>query len=397
MKGLALKNLRGKPGRTAALTLLTALLSLTILCGTVMVTSLRTGLSSLESRLGADIMVVPAEAATKKSLEDMILQGNTGYFYMPRSSAERIMETEGIAQVSEQFFLASASSGCCSIPVQIVGIDPERDFTVSPWIKKSYGGTLAQGDILVGNDLNAFVGDTLTFYGMDCRVAGKLDKTGTSFDSSVFTGEDTIKALIRSSVDLGMNDFKVDPDGVVSCVLINVADGWSVDEVMNDINIHVRKVKAVRTGDMISQVSGSLTGLSDMIGALMAVLWLLGTAILVLAFIISLNGRRKEFAVLRVLGASRKKLAGEVMKEALATGLAGSILGSLLGLLIMLPMSGAVESALGLPYLTPAPGRTALIALCAAGVSALSGMIAAGIGAFRMSRIDTGLILRGES
>ena len=69
----------------------------------------------------------------------------------------------------------------------------------------------------------------------------------------VFTNAETIKALIRSSLDLNMNDFQnIDPEKVVSCVLSNVADGYSVEEVLNDINIHVKKVKAVRTKEMIS-------------------------------------------------------------------------------------------------------------------------------------------------
>ena len=74
--------------------------------------------------------------------------------------------------------------------MQIIGFDPETDFSVQPWIRRSYGGELKKYDIVVGNDLNAFVGDTFKFYGTDCHVAAKLDKTGTSFDTTVFTDEE---------------------------------------------------------------------------------------------------------------------------------------------------------------------------------------------------------------
>ena len=103
-QSLPLRNLLGKPARTTVL-------ALAIFAGTMTVSSLRTGLSSLEARLGADIMVVPYAATTKSDLENIVLQGNTGYFYMDRSRFDQIAATEGVGQVSPQLFLASASSG----------------------------------------------------------------------------------------------------------------------------------------------------------------------------------------------------------------------------------------------------------------------------------------------
>lgn len=129
---LPIRDLLGRPGRTALLALLTALLALAVLAGTLIVTSLRTGLGSLSARLGADIMVVPYEATTQSDLKSIVLQGATGYFYMDSDRAEKIMEREGIERCSTQLFLASASAGCCSVPVQIIGFDPETDFTITP-------------------------------------------------------------------------------------------------------------------------------------------------------------------------------------------------------------------------------------------------------------------------
>ncbi|MBR1529812.1 MAG: FtsX-like permease family protein [Oscillospiraceae bacterium] len=395
---LPLRNLRGNPVRTAILIFLTAILSLMIFGGTLMITSLKTGLHSLESRLGADIMVVPYEAATKSNLETIVLQGATGYFYMDEAKYQKIASTEGIGQISAQFFLASASSGCCSLSVQIIGFDPDTDFTITPWIKKSYGQTLQKYDIIVGNDLNAFVGDTLIFYGVECRVAAKLDKTGTSFDTAVFTNQETIKALIQSSLDKNMNEFKnINPDKVVSCVLINAAEGYTVEDVLNDINLHVKKVKAVRTKDMISGISDSLAGVSDIISILIIVVWIAGMLILLLAFAMSISQRKKEFAVLRVIGASQNQLAGIVMQEALLLCLAGSLMGAVLGLLILLPFQQVIEEFLNLPFLLPSAVQIAGYVLAAVILTILTGCIAVSVSAFRISRIDTALILRGDT
>lgn len=397
MRRLAVQNLTGKPVRTAVLTVLAALLALAVFGGSLIVTSLRTGLHSLEDRLGADIMVVPYEATTKTNLEAIVLQGATGYFYMDNARAEKVLAREGIGQASEQFFLASASTGCCSLSVQIIGFDPQTDFSITPWIRRSFGGELQKYDVVVGNDLNAFVGDTLQFYGTQVHVAAKLAKTGTAYDTAVFTGEDTIKALIASSVERGMNQFTVDPDKVVSCILINAADGYTPEEVVNDINIHVKKVKAIQTKEMISGISDSLSGVRDVIGVLMAAVWVLGLAILLLAFTMSVNERRKEFAVLRVIGASRGMLAGLVLREALLTGVCGGMLGGVIGLAVIVPFNRVIEEQLGLPFLLPGAGTIIGYFAAAVILTALAGAAAAGIAALRISRMDTGLILRGDN
>ncbi|MBR1862566.1 MAG: FtsX-like permease family protein [Ruminococcus sp.] len=398
MKSLAVKNLKGRSVRTAVLMTLAALLSFTVLGGTLVVRSLDKGLVSLKARLGADVMVVPKEATMKKKFEDMILQGTTGYFYMDMSRAEEVMEREGVGQVSPQFFLASTSSSCCSIPVQLIGFEPETDFTVSPWIKRTYGGQLGFCDIVAGSDLNVFVGDKLSFYGVECTVAAKLEKTGTSYDTTVFASGETVKELIRSSLEKGMNDFAdIDPERSVSCLMINAADGTSPEELVNDINIHVKKVKAYKTGDMIKGISDSLGGVSRMIGLLIAAVWVLGIVILSLAFTMSVNERRKEFAVLRVIGASRGSLAGLVLKEALLTCTLGSLAGAALGLLVLLPFNGFIEETLALPFLLPGVGSIAGFTAGAVILSVLSGAAAAAISALRVSRIDTGLILRGDN
>ena len=398
MKSIVIKNLRGRPARTAVLMIIAALLSFAVFGGTLVTASLGRGVDSLEERLGADVMAVPKEATQKKRFEDMVLQGSTGYFYMDRSKLGEIAELEGVGQITAQVYLASTSSSCCSIPVQIIGYDPETDFTVTPWIKRSFGGELGLFDIVVGNDLNAFVGDTLSFYGVNCRVAAKLDRTGTSYDTTVFANIGTIKELIRSSLEKGMNDFSdIDPDKVVSCLLINAADGHTPDEVMNDINLHVKRVKAFQSGSMITGIASSLSGVSGMIRILIASVWLLGIVIMVPAFTMSVNERRKEFAVLRVMGASRKMLSGIVMKEALIVSSVGGAAGCLLGLAVLIPFGGLIEQKLSLPYLFPGFGYAAVCLVCTLAVSVISCAAASALSAMRMSRIDTGIIMRGDN
>ena len=378
--------------------LLLLLLSVIVLLGSLTLMGLRSGLNSLQARLGADIMVVPYKAVTQSRLEDMILQGNPGYFYMNNSVVQKIAAMDGIGEMSEQFYLATASSSCCSYKVQLIGFDPETDFTITPWAELSYRDTLGDMEVLVGCQLNAFAGDTLTFYGTDVKVAARLDETGTYLDTAVYANTETIKVLIAHAKEAQIYDFgDVNPDEIVSSILINVADGYSVEEVLNDINIHVRGVEAVRTQNMVADVSGKIGEISSLGGVLILAVWLLVVGILMLAFAMISNERRKEFAVLRVMGASRGRLAAELMKESLLICGAGSIVGALLGQILARLFRYNIESVLDMPFLLPSFSGMVLLTLLAVAVSVLAGAVSAAVSAYRISRIDAAVILRGEN
>ena len=172
---LALKNIRRKPFRSVTLMLLAAFLAFSVFAGSLVVLSLQNGLKSYEARLGADVVVVPAEAGLKGGLESILLQGIPGYFYMNESVTEKIRAMDGVEALSPQFFLATAKASCCSYPVQLIGFDPETDFTIQPWIRQSYRGEIGYGDILIGNHVTMPSDGVLTFYSQEMRVVGQLD------------------------------------------------------------------------------------------------------------------------------------------------------------------------------------------------------------------------------
>ena len=147
---LPIKNLMRRPCRTAAMILLSALLALSVFGGSVVVRSLQSGLNSLEARLGADIIVLPAEAESKVSFKNLLLQGTAGAYYMDASALDRVREVEGVEIAAPQTFLASLKADCCSIKVQVIGVDPESDFVVKPWIEQSYARELGDMDLVVG-------------------------------------------------------------------------------------------------------------------------------------------------------------------------------------------------------------------------------------------------------
>ena len=398
INSLPIKNLVRKPARSLALIFISAFLALSAFGGTVMVMSLSNGINSLSARLGADIIVTPYAATSQVSYDSVIIQGKPGQFYMDSKYYEEIKtEIEGIDKITAQFYLASAKASCCSSRLQIIGFDPATDFSIQPWVEKSYSDKLGLYDAVVGSDVTPNTDMTVEIYGKTLHVQAMLDKTGTELDSALYVDIDTMKELIRAHNEKNPNQEKtIDPDNVVSSVLIKVADGYDIDEVAGDINLHVRQVKAIRTQNMISGVSESLSGVSATISLLMVVVWILSAVILAIVFTMNINERKKEFAVLRVLGASRVKLAGLVFREAALYGFLGSLFGAVLTVLITALFTPAIENMIGLPFLLPPVPVMLIAGALTVVLTVAAGAVTAASSAVKISKIDTGLILRGD-
>ena len=392
---LSVKNLTRKPGRTAALALLTAFLALAVFGGSVTVLSLRAGLQSLEARLGADIILVPSEAQSKVSFQNMFLQGTTGAFYMDADVEEKALEVPGVEKTAPQTFLASLKADCCSIKIQVIGIDPAKDFTVQPWIARSLRSELGDLDVAVGCRVEAGIGEIIRIYDQRCKVVARLEPTGTGLDTAVYCNMDTMNTLLAASEEKGISHkITSDHDSVVSAVYVKVKDGYDIDTVNSALTGHLRKVTAVRTRSMITGVSDSLAGVSRTVTVLIAVIWVLAFLILLLAYLMMVRERSREFAVLRLVGASGSMLSRMALLESALCGLIGGIAGIGLSAVGIFSFSALIEQSLGLPYLMPGLPAVLLLAggtlLLSAAVSALAGAFAAR----RLSRVSPGIALR---
>jgi len=397
MAHLPFANLRYRMGRTVGLVILVALLAFIAYGGALVVSSLQSGLASLESRLGADIMVAPMTAKSKVDLEEVLVEGVPGSFYMDAAYLDEIASLDGVEKVSPQYYLATVKAGCCSMPVQVVGFDPDTDFTVQPWIARTYGGKLGRDDVVVGCNITGAPGAVIKLYGVECTIVSKLEETGTSLDNAVYATNDTLRDLMAGSTRQGIPVLADrDPDEVVSTILVKVANGYSVEAVTDDINLHVRGAWAEQTRAMTSGVSDGVAGTSRLVGALMIAMWLLAAALLVVVFTVLGRGRTREFAVLRVVGASRKALARVVLVESVVVSVVGALAGVLLASLLILALNPSIESLLGLPFLMPDPAVLAGFAGAVFVITVIVGPAAAALSVLRLSRVDVGQILREE-
>ena len=377
------------------MSLLTAFLALSVFGGSVIVLSLRAGLQSLEARLGADIILVPSEAQSRISFQNMLLQGTSGAFYMDASVMDKAMDVPGVEKAAPQTFLASLKADCCSVKIQVIGIDPSRDFTVQPWIARSLTGALGDMDVVVGCKVEAGIGEIIRIYEQRCKVVARLEPTGTGLDTAVYCNMDTMNTLLAAAEAKGVSHkISSGDDSVVSAVYIKVRDGYDIDTVNTALTGKLRKVTAVRTRSMITGVSDSLAGISRTVTIMIVVIWTLAFMIPFLAYILIVRERSREFAVLRLIGASRNMLGRMALIESAICGLIGGFTGIGLASIGVFAFSALIENSLGLPYLIPDISTILLLAAGTMMLSIVVSALASAFAAWRLSRVNPGTALR---
>ena len=204
-----------------------------------------------------------------------------------------------------------------------------------------------------------------------------------------------MRNIARNAEALGYRYLgKVSADKAVSALMIKVADGYSPEDVCNDINIHVRKVDATQAKSMVSQIAGGLSSVSRVIGTLTVLIWVLALLILSVAFVLIVGERKKEFAILRVVGASRRMLSAMLLTESAILCCLGAVCGVGLAALTAFPFTGLIRSRLGLPYLLPGGGHIALLIAATLLLSVAAGAFSSAAAVRKLNQIDPGFALR---
>lgn len=390
---LALINLKRHPFRSAGLIVMTAVLAFLVFGGSVLSLSLDSGLKNISTRLGADLMVVPI--GYDQEAEGILLRGEPSYFYFDKSVETQLSKVEGVDKVTSQFFLTSSNQDCCAVPVQFIGFDPDTDFAVQPWIRESYSGDSGENAIIIGNDILYDGSGSMKFFGKEYKVAAVLDKTGTGFDTDIYANIATVKDLFEAAKEQGFRfTDDINFENSVSSVLIKIGDGYDIDTVVHNIRMNVDGIQIIKGKTITSDISDDLSGFRIVLILLLLVIGIFSVIVLMMTFSLSVNERRREFGILRSIGATKKMIVSVVINEAMIIGAVGGILGILLAATILFPFNTYISNTINLPYLLPS--GTAIIALCLLTVilSSLIPPLTAAYSAIKISKAETYLTMR---
>ena len=373
---LAKQNLKRKPFRTVSLIVLTAVLAFSLFAGSFLVKSLNGGMQSLSNRLGADIIVVPQGYDSK--IESALLRGEPNSFYFKSEVVDLLKKIEGVDLASPQLFIATLSAGCCSFPLQVIGIDFDSDFNIKPWLERQIQLPLTDNQIVVGSNI---VGDThseVKFFNQPFVITGRLAKTGMGFDNSVFMTIENAKRLAKEYERIMEHPVAQDED-LISSVMVRIKPNADVKTVAQRIltEFEGEQIYPLISKRMMTTISASIANLNVYIYVLLALLWLLSFIVLAVSFSSIFHERKEEFGMLRIIGGTKKKLAQLASAEAFIISASGAGIGTVLSCLIVLLFNQAIIAGLKMPFLTPPVLWILLCALLTLSVISVIGPLAA--------------------
>ncbi len=390
---IAKKNIQNKPSRSYGLKILTGILCFILFFSSFLMTSLNNGLDSLSKRMGADIIVVPEGYDSK--ITSSILRGEPNTFFFDKSVLDRVKKVNGVELASPQIFLATLSAGCCSFPIQIIGIDFDTDFTVKAWLQKQVKFPLKEGEIIVGNNI---IGDTqshVKFFNRPFTIKGRLSKTGMGFDNSVFMSMEETAKLALEFEKLLTHPLSNDQN-LISSVMIKVAKGADVRKVQQEIRgmFKGEGVYPLISREMVTEVSDNIKNLMLYMKLLLYLLWTLVFTILVIVYNFSIKERKREFAIFRILGATNKKIKNICLVETLLINGTGAAFGGISAFVISILFGTAISQTLNMPFLRPQMGISMMLLFITIALGTLLGPLAALFAVIKMDKQEMALLLR---
>ena len=126
----------------------------------------------------------------------------------------------------------------------------------------------------------------------------------------------------------------------------------------------------------------------------MTILLIFSFVTMVLFFSVIFHERKKEFAVIRILGTSSGRICLFSLTEGITIGAAGGTAGLILGLLTVFPFNHYIENSLDVPYLMPGVPAIILYGLLSVLVTVLFGSLSSFLSTLSLAHAETYYTMR---
>jgi putative ABC transport system permease protein len=300
--------------------------------------------------------------------------------WLPASTVDQVRAVPGVADTTPILYLTDAviARGDPYI-AYVIGVPPDARMGTA-WRVATGVAIPAAGEVVIDRRVAAQagvrLGDQVTVLGQSLRVVGLSEGTAS---------------LVNSVAFIALEDFaRTRPEsGVVSFVLVKTASGRSADSVAVRIEAAVPGVTALSRPAFAAQERQLVRDMSTDVVTIMNVAgFLVGLAVLSLTVYTATLARRREYGVLRALGARNRQLYEVVAAQALIS----VALGFGVGLVLTLALATVV----------PRTGSNLALVVSAASLLKVGGVAAviAGLAALlpvrQIAGLDPAMVYRGR-
>jgi len=382
LHNISINNLRRRKAKMAFLTIGLMVGIATIVTLVTLTRSMSSDIERKMDEFGANILITPQSNGLAMNYGGISLGGVT--FDQREILEEDLARIKTIANSKNISAVAPKVLGGIKVGSQdvlLVGVNFDSELKMKQWWQIFGDAPKGEHELLLGSDasrvLNVSSGDTLQIRGETFKVAGVLDQTGSQDDSLVFASLEKAQKLLGKEGKITLAEVAA------------LCSGCPIGDMVTQI---AEKLPDARVSAIQQVVEGRLKALDQFKRfsyAMGAVVVFIGSLIVFVTMMGSVNERTVEIGVFRAIGFRKSHVMRIILLEAALVSLLAGFLGYAVG------MGGA---KLALPFMAESKNARLLFDGWVAGgsitLALLLGLLASLYPALHASRMDPTEALR---
>jgi putative ABC transport system permease protein len=379
---ISINNLKRRKAKMAFLTI-----GLTVGIATIvtLITLTRSMSSDIERKMdefGANILIMPQSNGLSMTYGGITLGGVTfDQREIHEADLERIKtisNSKNVSSISPKVMGGISVSGH---DVLLVGVKFENEIKMKQWWQIFGEVPKTDNELLLGSDaskvLNAASGDSIAIKGETFTISGVLEQTGSQDDSLVFASLKKAQNILGKEGKITLAEVSALCSGCpIGDMVTQIAEKLPDAKVSAIQQVVAGRLRAL---DQFKRFSYAMAGVVVFIGSLIVFVTMMG----------SVNERTVEIGVFRAIGFRRSHIMRIILLEAALVSLLAGLLGFLVG------MAGA---KLALPFMAESKNAKLLwdgwIAGGSVGLALVLGVLASLYPALHASKMDPTEALR---
>jgi len=379
---ISINNLKRRKAKMAFLTIGLMVGIATIVTLVTLTRSMSSDIERKMDEFGANILITPQNNGLAMNYGGISLGGVT--FDQREILEEDLARLKTITNHKNISAVAPKVLGGIKIgnhDVLLVGVNFESELKMKQWWQIFGNDPKAENDLLLGSDaskvLNVSPGDNLTIKGETFTVAGVLDQTGSQDDALVFASLPKAQKLLGKQGKITLAEVAALCSGCpIGDMVTQIAEKLPDAKVSAIQQVVEGRLKAL---DQFKRFSYAMAGVVVFIGSLIVFVTMMG----------SVNERTTEIGVFRAIGFRKSHIMRIILLEAALVSLLAGFLGYAVG------MGGA---KLALPFMAESKNAVlawdTTIAFGSIGLALTLGLLASLYPALHASKMDPTEALR---
>ncbi len=379
---ISINNLKRRKAKMAFLTIGLMVGIATIVTLITLTRSMSSDIERKMDEFGANILIMPQSNGLSMTYGGISLGGITfDQKEIHEADLERIKTIANNKNVSSISPKVMGGISIAGHEVLLVGVRFENELKMKQWWQIFGEAPKGESELLLGSDaskvLNISSGDSLTIKGETFKVSGVLEQTGSQDDALVFASLKKAQKLLGKEGKITLAEVSA------------LCSGCPIGDMVTQI---AEKLPDAKVSAIQQVVAGRLQALNQFKRfsyAMAAVVTFIGSLIVFVTMMGSVNERTTEIGVFRAIGFRRSHIMRIILLEAALVSLLAGLLGFVIG------MGGA---KLALPFMAESKNAKLLwdgwIAGGSVGLALLLGLLASLYPALHASKMDPTEALR---